>query len=199
MASQIQIVNSALIKLGASPTLTIDDSNKRARAMKAMWELSRDGLLRSYRWSFAMKRVTLASLADEPDFGFDKQFQLPADFLRLDYVSEFFVGLSMSDIRNSDESDYSIEGTKLLCDLADPLPIRYVSRVSDTSLLDACFVDALACRLAYDTCEEITQSSTKKVSILQDFDIAIRNAVRVNAIEKPPQPVADDSWMVGRI
>lgn len=198
-ASQISIVNSALVKLGASPVLAITDNVKRAKAMAAMWEPSRDRLLRAFRWSFAMVRTKLPALADVPSWGFGTQFQLPADCLRLDFVSELFVGLSLSDYRDSDESDFALEGRKILCDLAVPLPIRYVARVTDVSLYDACFAEALACRLALDCCEEITQSSTKKADIRTDLKDVLIDAVRTNAIEKPPIAIADDSWMLGRL
>ncbi len=33
----------------------------------------------------------------------------------------------------------------------------------------------------------------------QDYLDAVREAARANAIEKPPQGLLDDSWMLGRL
>jgi hypothetical protein len=199
MASKIEILNSALIKLGAGRILSEADDNKRTRVIVGQYGVTRDALLRSYLWSFAMKRASLPSLAGAPTFGYTKAFALPGDFLRLAYLGDTFVGPSMSDYRNSDESMYAIEGQAIVCDEPAPLHIRYVARIENTNVYDPLFVQALACHLAIDCCEEITQSGTKKESIREDLKTAMRDAVRVNAVEKPPQPLPDDSWMLGRL
>lgn len=199
MASQIEIVNRALYKLGAGRILSLADNVNRARVMADLWPTTRDLCLRSYLWSFALKRAILDPLADAPLWGYAKQFQLPADFLRMVQVNDIFVGPSMSDYRNSDESMYAIEGQNLLCDLASPLKIRYIWRVNAEGLFVSDFCDALACFLALAGCQQITQSETKKESIRNDLKESLRNAMRVNAIEKPSQPIPDDTWMLGRL
>jgi hypothetical protein len=80
-----------------------------------------------------------------------------------------------------------------------PLKIRYIRQVLEVGLWDASFVSALALQLGLDCCEKITQSTSKKESIRADLREAIRMAMRVNAIEKPPQPLPDDSWMIARL
>lgn len=199
MAGQVDIVNRALIKLGGDTILALDASSKRARVMGQLFDETRDGLIRSFLWGFAMERIKLNPLADAPAFGYSKQFLLPGDFLRPVMVDEFFVGPSMNDYRNSDESLYSIEGNKILTDLASPLPLRYLKRVTDYGLMPGDFVEVLACELALAACQAITQSETKKESIRKDRADALRSAVRVSAIEKPPSPIPDDTWVLARL
>ena len=66
MASNVQIANSALTKLGAARIMSLSDNKKEAREINAIFELRRDHLLRSHNWSFAMERTTLPALDDTP-------------------------------------------------------------------------------------------------------------------------------------
>lgn len=199
MSSDIQLANSALIKMGEKRILGLDDSSERARVLVDQFDISRDRLLRAYRWNFAMARANLAASPDTPAWGFSYQYEVPVDFLALDMVNDIYAGFDASDYRNSDLSDYSLEGHLILTDIGAPLKVRYIRRVTEVGIWDASFADAFACRLALDTCERITQSTTKKESIRQDLKDVIREAVRVNAIEKPPTPLPDESWMIARV
>ena len=199
MASQTEICNLALTKLGESNRITtIDDDTKPARELKAVYDMTRDALLRGHRWHFAMTRTALASLVAAPAWGYDTQFQLPPDFLRLDFVGDFYVGTDLSEFRGTESMFYALEGGKLLCDLDDPLNIRYVARIEDTSLYDPLFNEAFACKLGLQAVEALTQSNSKQESIAAQYDVAIREAKRTNAIERPPTPLADDTWMTAR-
>jgi hypothetical protein len=57
--------------------------------------------------------------------------------------------------------------------------------------MDAAFRDVLACSMADQMCEELTQSNSKKASIAADKALAIKEARRANAIESissvPPE------------
>lgn len=202
MSSTTDIANAALTRLGAAPIVDIGDTTKEhARVMAASYPIARDRLLAAYRWAFAMKRASLAVDADAPAWGFSYSYTLPTDFLRIDQVGDQFVGLSMSDYRNSDESDFSIESGHILTNATAPLPIRYIRRVPDSeaTTYGAHFVAALALVLANDTCFRITQSNTLKQILMGEVKDIITEAIRVGAVQKPPQPLPDDSWMVGRL
>jgi hypothetical protein len=200
MASSTDIANSALMRLGAARVTDIaDTTSENAKVMNAQYPIARDLLMRSFRWSFAMKRDSLPADADAPAWGFDRRFLLPVDYLHIDLVGEIYVGGDMSDYRDSDLADFQIEGRYILTNLDTPLPIRYIARVTDAGLFDPHFVEALSMKLAVDCCEKVTGSTSKKESLKGDLRDAIRNAVRANAIEKPPQPVPDESWIIARL
>lgn len=63
---------------------------------------------------------------------------------------------------------------------------------------DALFVEALACRLAVELAEEITQSNTKKADAAQQYRAALAEARRANAIERAYQIPATDDWLLAR-
>lgn len=199
MAGQIEIVNRALFKLGALPLASMGDNNKQARIMSGLWDTVRKAELRRHLWSFALKRTALPALASAPAWGYACAFQLPADFLRAVQVNDLLIAPSQADYRAGDDSAYAIEGGTLVTDFSAPLKLRYVADITDPGAFDALFVEALAAKLAYEACEGITQSNEKKNTASQDYQSAVKAAAMVAAIEKPPQGIADDAWMLARL
>lgn len=200
MASQTAIANLALTKLGSASKITsLTDNSVAARAIYGVYDIARRALLRRYQWSFAITRASLPALAAAPAWGFARQFQLPADFLRIVQVNDVFAVPALNDYVDGDTSAWAIEGQLILTDFSAPLKIRYVRDVTDESTFDALFVMALASLLAYQTCEQITQSNSKKQAAMVEMKRAIGDAVTTGAIEKPPQGITDDSWIVSRI
>jgi len=199
MASQVEIANRALTKIGEARILSLTDDLEAARVVSSLWDIVRDAELRARNWNFSIARASLAALVATPAWGFALQYQLPADCLRVVQVDEFFPGPSMSDYRNRSEAQYQIEGRKILTDLAAPLKIRYVARIEDTGSWDAAFVEVFACKLAVEVCERLTQSNTKRDLAWNEYGEALKAAVRADAIENPPEPLPDDSWMLSRL
>lgn len=199
MASQVEIVNRALLKLGSNVVASIGDNSKQARTMSALWNTVRQTELRRAFWSFALVRTTLAANATAPSWGYGNAFLLPADFLRLMQVNDFFSVPSMSDYREGDDSLYSIEAGQIFTDLGAPLKIRYVKDATDPGAWDALFVEVMASSLAFEACEALTQSNQKKQLLADERKMTLREAVRVGSIEKPPQGIPDDGWMLARL
>jgi hypothetical protein len=199
MASIIQVANRALTKLGSARITSLDDDVKAARSIKSCFEDLRDDELRAHRWSFALKRTTLAALSDTPAFGFQYQYAMPADFLRIDMVNDEYPATVMDNYIGSEAVDWVLEGGRLLTDIVAPLPLRYIAQVTDPNTWDPNFREALASRIAMEICEDLTQSDTKKQGAKDDYQRAIRQAIRTNSIERLPVQPPDDQWVIGRI
>src|SRR4051812_13363783 len=119
--------------MGAKHITSIDDlGNEHARVLKAELPIQRDKLLRMMRWKFAMTRATLAASAEVllPAFQGKNAYLLPDGYLSLVELADFYVGLDLSDYRNSDAADYTIEGPYLITAEGAPLNIRYVRQVT---------------------------------------------------------------------
>ncbi|EOC1299350.1 hypothetical protein ACI09I_000938 [Cronobacter dublinensis] len=201
MATRIEIINRALTKLGSDRLMSEADDNAASRAIEAVYNGLLESLLRTYRWSFAIKRAKLARLTDEPVFGYLYAYQLPSDCIRIDMVSD----ASHLDWCNHQWSSYQlpvpryqVEGRKIITDMYS-VYIRYGARIPDPTTYDEAFTEAFACKLAAEICEAITQSSTKKQAALQDFDLAIKNARAASAIERPPVIQQETSWYTSRL
>src|SRR6266704_7210343 len=96
MASEVDIVNLAMVQLGQSRITTMLDTSKAAKSANAIFALERDRELRSHIWNFAVKRVQLAASTVRPAFGFQSQYPLPADYLRAIAVGCFAPGATLA-------------------------------------------------------------------------------------------------------
>jgi hypothetical protein len=101
------------------------------------------------------------------------------------------------DLTNS--HDWQVEGRKIYTDDSAPLNIRYVKQVTDPNQMDACFRESLAAEIAYELCEPLTQSNTKKNLLKGDKKDAIREAKRTNAIENVAAKPPEDTWVSSRL
>lgn len=187
--SKVAIANRALQKLGASRISSLTQDHPNARSMNAAYDLTRDAEQRRYNWAFCISRASIAKDGSASLFGALNRYGLPNDFLKL--------------IRDSNDDvptyvDWKIEGIFILTDDASPLQIRYIARIDDPNFYDALFIEALACKLALECAEEITQSTKKKESIKADYAFAISEAKKQGAIEKEAQEFPEDEWLAAR-
>lgn len=187
--SEVSICNLGLQKLGAARIADLSEASKNARECNACYEHLRDAELRANKWKFALSRTTLAPSATTPDFTYTYAFPLPADCLRPLFPAR--LGL-----------DWKVENhegvASILTNDGDTLEVRYIKRITDPTLFDPLFVEALACKIAFQLCETLTQSNSKKEAAERAYLYAIREARRINAIEIGPfkQPV--DEWLAAR-
>lgn len=189
MASEVGICNRALQKLGAKRITSLSEDSVNARACNVAFESLRDFELREHSWSFAIKRSSLAADSVAPAWGRANSFQLPSDCLKV---------LPPYPEMNRNDIDWQIEGRKILTNDKAPLLVRYIAQVIDPNEMDAAFKETLACRIALELCEEITQSNTKKDALLKDYEMTVRRAKKANAIENAPGTPPEDTWVTGR-
>lgn len=199
MASKVEIANRALTKIGEARILSLSDDVEAARTIGSLWDIVRDAELRIRKWKFSVLRTSLAALATTPSWGYDYEYQLPAACLRILQVNDIYPGVSLSDYRSMDETEWRVEGRKILTNISAPLKIRYIARIEDTGQWDAAFTEAFACRLAAEVVERLTQSNTKKETAWSEYKQAISMAVRADAIESAPEPLPDSEWIIGRL
>lgn len=182
MSSVVDVCNKALDKLGHGPITSLADGTKAANLCTRAWPLIRDQVLRDHPWNFAVKRAVLPPSTTAPGWGFSTAFPLPNDNLRL------------LEVRDLSTDEYSVEDGSILAD-ATTLYIRYIYRVTDPNRYDALFIDAAACRLAFELCEALTQSNTKKDALFQEYEDSLTRARRVDGQENPPQRYEEDEWI----
>ena len=72
---------------------------------------------------------------------------------------------------------------------------HYISRIEDPNVYDALFFDTVATRLAADLAEPLTQSTTKKKALMEEYDAFIDDAKRADAQENPPAEYEEDDWI----
>lgn len=188
-ATVVGICNRALQKLGASRVEALTEDSKNARACNACYEPLRDSLLRTYRFKFSILRATLAADAVAPTWGRSNSFQLPTDFLAI---------APRYEEDNASRSDWEFEGQKILTNDDAPLYLRYVTQISDPTVMDALFRELLSTTMALEMCEELTQSNSKKESLRNDRNEILAAARRAGSMETQPSTSPDDDWITAR-
>jgi hypothetical protein len=187
MATPVQICNSALLKIGEPRINSLSDNTKAAIACNEQYEKLRNEVLRAHPWNFAIKRAELASVATAPVYGFDQAYQIPTDCLRiLGHEGEEY------------DRDYKVEGDKVLTNTSE-FKIRYISLIEDTSKYDENFQEALALRIAADLAYYLTQSTSLKSQLLQEYELSLSRARSYDAQEGFPEDIGADFWINQRL
>lgn len=199
MPTKIDVANLAALKLGAEWISSFNDETKFARSIKLCYDRLLYAELAKNRWAFAIKRASLPALANAPAWGFERQFLLPVDCLRLDWVNGAGRSEYLANFLPDSTSPFKVEGSNILTDLEAPLQIRYVGKIDNPELWDPCFLDAFAARLAAEVCEAVTQSDSKKKMLWSEYESSIATARRMSAIQNPPSSIPDDSWNESRL
>lgn len=199
MASKTDVMNRALTKLGDSRITSPTDDDEKAIVLNAMFDTLRDAELRAHNWNFAIKRDQIAALSSTPSYGFSYEYQLPGDCLRVLMLDDRYVGYSLAGYRTLPEQEYQIEGRKILTDIGAPLKIKYVYSVTNVGDWDPVFVEYFACALAFESAERLAQGGSRKDRLEADKRNALIIALRADAIENPPEPIADDAWIMSRL
>lgn len=190
MASKTAIANRALLKIGQDPILLLTDDNKPARTLNLIFDSVADAEVQDNRWKFAIRRTELSALVEPPLNGYAYQYPLPDDHLSLLQVGQTYVRSF-----DSNQGLWSVEGQMILTSIPAPLPIRYIRRVIDANDYPAIFVEALACRLAMEACETLTQSDSKYQRVAQQYLMTIGKARTQDALENPPDELPEGSWL----
>lgn len=184
MATELGIVNSALIKLGVEIISALPGTTRQGAIANEQYAKIRDELLYEHPWNFAIKRATLVATVNIPEFDFAYEYTLPADCLRV-WATQY------------EEDFYQVEGTKLYSNYSN-LKIRYISKVTDASIFSPQFAELLSLKLAADLAFILVQSNTLKGTLLQEYITKLRDARSHDGQENPSYPLTDDLFIESR-
>ena len=194
MASNVQIANRALAKLGDKTIVSLTENSNQARALNECFVLVRQGELRRHPWHFAKKRAQLAADATAPLFDFAYKFALPSDCLRILMPQE-----RSESVQYDNRVDWKVEGRFILSDQAGPLSITYLADVTDPNEFDAAFIDVFASRLAVEVAHRLTGSTEKRRMAQEEYRGALLEARRANAFEQFSVERPIDDWEIARL
>lgn len=181
--SDVGIFNLGLAKIGHGPFITsFTDGSKAATLGGVVYGPARDSLLRKHLWKFARKRVILAPLTDALSFDSGNYFQLPVDCLRV-------VGTS---IDNS--GSWYVEGNKLIADTT-AFNLVYAAQITDPTLFDPLFVQALAAKIGDELSMPLAQSQSLKQEMKNEYKLAVAEAAFVGATERDSEQYIADAFI----
>ena len=192
MPSVVDICNEAMDLLGAATITALTENSKEARLCNRRFETVRDAVIRAHPWNVAITRATLAKDAAAPAFGFTNQFTLPTDPYCLRVLS-FWNSNVDSDVAAYDSQVmFKIEGRKVLSNEGS-CKITYLARVTDTEQYDPLLSSTIAHKLAAETAYAITGSNSVTQGMQQLYELRLKEARSIDAMEGVPDKlIADD-------
>lgn len=216
VTSVLDIYNLAVTRLGHEQMSSETENTKAGRLCRLHYPTIRDAVLRAHPWNFAVRRAALAALSVTPAFEFDNAFALPTDpyclkVLRTDYEASGYASTAVYGYPGihgtyTTAAEYRIEtidvsGTPVravLCNEAT-LSIEYIARITDVSLYDPLFVDALAARLAAELAIPLTDNQTATKTLMDLYAGKMAEARTMDAQEGSPREiVSTDAWIIAR-
>jgi hypothetical protein len=177
--SQLDLINAALIKLGAYKITALNDGSTEADIAGTLYTPTRDAVLSAYPWSFATRQVVLSTPSSTtPVADYAYAFDLPNDHLRTLSVGSNGSGAGVT---------YRINGTKIETDEAIII-LTYIARVSETS--QPPFFDLLLInRLATEFCLPLTENAARSDNFYKIFDRDMSQARGIDAMQDTPKQI----------
>lgn len=182
----IGICNHALVLCGASPITSLTEDSTNARALNAIIENERKSFLTECRWTFALTRTTLATVATTTVFWLHDEeayvYSRPSDILRI---------WQMSDIEAiwREEGDYIISNTASLGTLATRDHAEYGKWRHKT--VEA-FIDKLCSVISFT----ILNDKVKSQTFLEKYEkISLPKAMAEDSQTGTHQEPIDDFWL----
>lgn len=190
MVSQVDILNVALIEVGAKIITDPDEDKKAAIQTKIVFPMMRDAVLRAHPWNFALERAQLPAETTGPVFGPKYSYLLPTSphCLRALRVGEF-----------DDRIVWRVEGRKILTDAVAPINLRYISQVTALSRFDALYTVTLGARIGATIAKSISGETGLAKDLWSLYVAKLREARNIDAQEGTPEEVFHDDFLDSRI
>jgi hypothetical protein len=193
MATQLDIINGALINIGEEPITSINEKNKAGRLVKNRYEIIRQEVLRRHPWKCASDRLTLSPETREPPFGQQYRFALPPHVLRVWRVVDTSNIQQIPEVLNEDRS-WRQETEAILSNLRE-IGIEFVNDEKNVGRFDPLLVQAISLRLAVDICYALTQDKELRGQLQALFTEVLGKAKSADAKSEAPRSLEAREWI----
>jgi hypothetical protein len=211
MASETDICNLALDRVGHSSITSLTQGTKAADLCNRNYAQARNSLLRAHPWNFAIKRVTLAQSSTTPNHEFDYYHVLPADYLKVIRTNWEADGTTSTAVYGfpgmngyaGESTPYRIENVtdvgKCIATNEVTVKIEYTAKITDPEQFDPLFIDCLTLSIAMRVCMPLTDDASLLKAITDEFRSTMPSAQTTDAQEGTPREVVDTSpWIAAR-
>lgn len=195
--TKLQLYNIALMALGERTIDSLSESGEPRRLLDEVYDRGKGAITRCLeqgQWNHAMRAVKIdASASVSPSFGFDRAFDKPTDFIRLNQIS-------------ADENfsfpleQYEIEGDYIYA-WVDPLYLRYVSNASTYGADFSKWPDTFSEYVGYWMATQIAPKLINDVDLRllrEETRRLLIEARSKDASQEPPRRLPLGSWARSR-
>lgn len=156
VSTPVEVANLALDMVKEAPITDMDENRAASRWMKRNFVPTRNYVMNTQIWKFAMTRASLPEDPTPPAFEWTRRFKKPSDCFRV---------LPLRDGGRMDGRliPHQVEGDYILTNAPAPLKVRYIRVVENPAEWPAHFVELVATKLAFG----IAHTMTGKTSMLE--------------------------------
>ena len=201
MASEIDIVNLALSRLGDDATVASlypPEGSAQAEHAARFYPVARDTLLEMHHWGFATKRGTLAEFAG--DYGcWAYAYALPGDAIKI--LDVFAEGAGDDCSVAKYEREALPNGVGVIYTNEPVATVRYIARITDTTKFSPMFTDALGWLLASYVAGPLIKGepgTAAAKSCLAHFGAVYARATASDANQRQGVPTHTPGWIGNR-
>lgn len=198
LPSDVEIANMALSHIGSRAKIeSLTEESTEAKEVNRWYDFARQRVIQLYNWSFATKRVTLTTHADDaPEGVWLYRYQYPSDCLSIQLIVNQFS-------KTDDPLPYAIEmsddgTTKTIVTDVDDAILKYTFDQADESLYTPAFSLAFSYSLANSIAFTLTGKLSLKEAMLRDMFRTAVDATSMDANEDQPQAPREAEWIRGR-
>lgn len=187
MASKTDICNTALARLGQEPITSFTDNTDSAKRCDVLFDEVSDLVMASGEWTTLRARQELARIPTNPVHGYDFQYQLPTDLLKLIEI----------DVNTMKSERYQREGDKILTD-AGSVRITYIKRETNVQLWGPHLITAVSLKLAAELALSFTGSASIVQGLEQKYARWMRKALSQDSQQSSGQIISSDDLLIVR-
>lgn len=192
MVDKLAVYKQAELHIGKGTITTLSDDVEARYKFDQAWLGVVEEAFNEGDWNFAKKTASLIASADVPIEGWSYSFGYPDDYLRT-------LGVSPYARWSGAFYDYADQAGSLYAN-TDTLVINYIRKdlIDNVAVWPTMFWRYVALKLAYETCEALTNGSTKQQDLENRMKKALRQAKSVDARNENNKRLAPGSWMRSR-
>lgn len=181
-ATWLNMANTALTRINKQVLQTLDDSSTSAMLCNQLIPQCVKMVLNQNDWHSARKRALIAPQLESPAFGYDHQFAMPSDFVRL--------------VKVESEFPWEKEGEMILSD-EEALAIIYIAYPNTPDTLDPLIVDTITTLLAAQLSVSLTSDNTITNLLYQETEQKLYKAKLAEDAGEPDEKPELHDWSSG--
>jgi len=169
MASEVQICNMALTRIGAAPIVSLSDGTTSANLCNTLIDdLSYRAMIQG-SWTTCIFRQELAQTAFAPEYEYTYEYQLPTSPKCLKVL----------DVDGDPYIEYKVEGDKLLTDETEVF-LRYIGVPTSTEDYGPLLTEAIETLLASYLAYPITANKELAAGLKKEYEELVMNSLAID-------------------
>lgn len=193
MATQLDIINGALINIGEEPITSINEKNKAGRLVKNRYDIIRQEVLQRHPWKCVSDRLILNPRTTKPPFGQQYEFSLPPQVLRVWRVVDTS-NIQLTPEYLSEDQSWKQETDAVLSNLKE-IGIEFVNDEKNVGRYHPLLVQTISLRLAVDISYALTQDKDLRAQLQALFTEVLGKAKSADAKQEAPRKLEARRWI----